>query len=138
MSKLPNFEVTAFELSHLITHFFLTQSGSNSYEHLWCICLAIEKFSKIIFQRNCMMKAFLLRRGIYLILGIGALFLLTFFQSSTIELVSRDFRGFNDLYKNTSNVTFTANSNSQRVLSAHKNEPNSELLSDLDTQLGKL
>ena len=85
-----------------------------------------------------MMKAFLLRRGIYLILGVGALFLLTFFQSSTIELVSRDFRGFNDLYKNTSNVTFTANSNSQRVLSAHENESNSELLSDLDTQLGML
>ena len=85
-----------------------------------------------------MMKAFLLRRGIYLILGVGALFLLTFFQSSTIELVSRDFRGFNDLYKNTSNVTFTANSNFQRVLSVHENEPNSELLSDLDTQLGKL
>ena len=84
------------------------------------------------------MKAFLLRRGIYLILGVSALFLLTFFQSSTIELVSRDFRGFNDLYKNTSNVTFTANSNSQRVLGAHENEPNLELLSDLDTQLGKL
>ena len=62
-----------------------------------------------------MMKAFLLRRGIYLILGVGALFLLTFFQSSTIELVSRDFRGFNDLYKNISNATLTAGSNSQQV-----------------------
>ena len=78
-----------------------------------------------------MMKAFLLRRGIYLILGVGALFLLTFFQSSTIELVSRDFR-------NISNFTSTAGSNSQQVLESRADEPNSELLSDLDTQLGML
>ena len=80
-----------------------------------------------------MMKAFLLRRGIYLILGVGALFLLTFFQSSTIELVSRDFRGFN-----VSNATLTAGSNSQQVPESRADEPNSELLSDLDTQLGML
>ena len=83
-----------------------------------------------------MMKAFLLRRGAYLILGVGALFLLTFFQSSTIELVSRDFRSFNDLNKNTSNATFT--SGAKEVTNIHENGPNSELLSDLDTQLGRL
>ena len=83
-----------------------------------------------------MMKAFLLRRGAYLILGVCALFLLTFFQSSTIELVSRDFHGFNDLNKNTSNATFT--SGAEEVTNIHENGPNSELLSDLDTQLGML
>ena len=50
------------------------------------------------------MNAVILRRCIYLFLGLIALFILAFFQSSTIESVQRDFRGFNDL-ENKSNIT---------------------------------
>ena len=58
----------------------------------------------VLFQRNCKMNAVVSRRCIYLFLGLIALFLLAFFQSSTIESVQRDFRGFNYL-ENKSNIT---------------------------------
>ena len=50
------------------------------------------------------MNAVILRRCIYLFLGLIVLFLLAFLQSSTIESVQRDFRGFNYL-ENKSNIT---------------------------------
>ena len=87
------------------------------------------------------MKTFLLRRGFYLLFGIMVLFLLAFFQSSTIELVARDYDGLHGLHPRNTSVNFTTNPVSEAIQDhpdGGKSEPYSELLNDLDTQLGSL
>lgn len=81
------------------------------------------------------MKAFLSRRGGYLILAVSAILLLSLLiQTSTIELVSSDFRGYNDPNKSISTDGFTTGTESGKEL----NEPNSRLTSDLNSQLAAL
>ena len=87
------------------------------------------------------MKKFLLRRGFYLLCGIMVLFILAFFQSSTIELVARDYDGLHGLHPRNTSVNFTTNPVSEAIqdnLYGGKGEPYSELLSDLDAQLGSV